>query len=604
MLVPILVHLFDFRRAKKLLFSSIQFISKFSTKAKSVSRLKYLLILSSRLFIFLSVIAFTYLIITIQGKSSELDIAIYYDNSFSSAVSSKGIMPIDFLTKGSIVYFDNDERQLRSVSDLVLSDPSLTDGTFNSRLSSVLSNGSNLTYVLSDFQLQDSDNLRSMLSDSSKRFHLAITQDINLARNVSVDTLYIQPNPDNLTELKIIVVFSVYNITDGNIVVKLMDSGKQLSSLVRDISELDILEFSIPKSEFGNYLIKIDGDDVVFDNSFYFSIGEQVKPWITIINESGFKFVDAVYGNSELFNRDFQSLSNLDYERLSKSSLIVLGGVKEIPSGIIEQLDVPLLIFPPGEIDKENYSGTLGISIEKSERLVLNELDIDFNHPLLRGVFDENNDEQDRQTANVFSRISGEYETIIPFRGGTPFLLKTNKAYFFNTSFIGEHDEFHTKALFLPILYQIAFSENNRIESAYLYPGDLLRIRGTASDTPPNIIGADYEVIPSFSSDGRDLILEIPSTIDPGFYTLVHAGDTLKNIAINIPKSESIMKAPTLEQLEKAFEDYDHVTVTSLSDKGGILNAGVNSKSSLWKYALILTLLFVLTETMLHRYLK
>lgn len=603
--MPILVHLFDFRRAKKLLFSSIQFISKFSTKAKSVSRLKYLLILSNRLLIFLSVIGFIFIILSFQGEYIESDIAVYYDNSYSSAIAfDERSKPIDFQTKGSILYFDNEERTLASSSSLTWNDPSTRKSNINSRLSRVLEEKVNSTYILSDFQLQEVSDLAALLGDSSKRFYLAVTRDINKNRNVSVDTLIIQPNPDNLAELKIIVEFNVFNMSEGNIVVKLMDSGSQLSSLVRDISELDILEFSISKSEFGDYEIRIDGDDVTFDNSFYFSIGEQLKPRITIINEASFRFVDEVYGNSELFNRDFQSLSNIDYESLSKSSLVVLGGVREIPSGIIEQLDVPFLIFVSEEIDQENYSKTLGVEVVRLENTSQRELNVDFNHPLLRGVFDQRNEEQNRQVANVFARISGEYETIIPFRGGTPFLLKANKAYFFNSSFIGGQDDFHTKALFLPLLYQIAFSENNRIESAYLYPGDLFRISGTATDTPPKIVGTDYEVIPSFSSDGRDLILEIPSSIDAGFYALIHAGDTIRNLSINIPKSESVMKAPTMEQLEKAFEDYGNVSVMSLSEERGVLNAEVNSQSSLWKYALILTLMFVLTETMLHRYLK
>ncbi|MEQ9305770.1 MAG: hypothetical protein RJQ14_17785 [Marinoscillum sp.] len=158
--------------------------------------------------------------------------------------------------------------------------------------------------------------------------------------------------------------------------------------------------------------------------------------------------------------------------------------------------------------------------------------------------------------------------------------------------------------MFLPLLYQIAFTENDKVESPYFYPGDFLSVKAQASDVPLKIKGDSYEQIPAFNSLGQDLILEIPEEIEPGVYTLIDGEDSLRNIAVNIPKRESIMMAPSLAELKDAFKDKENIKVMALSKNDDTLNPTMSSQSSLWKYALILTLLFVLTETMLHRFLK
>ena len=83
--IPIIIHLFHFKRFKTLYFSSLIFVKQIEQETKSVKKLKHLLILISRLLAFAAlVLAFAKPYIplsenTLQGKTT----AIYIDNSFS-----------------------------------------------------------------------------------------------------------------------------------------------------------------------------------------------------------------------------------------------------------------------------------------------------------------------------------------------------------------------------------------------------------------------------------------------------------------------------------------------------------------------------------------
>ena len=85
--IPIAVHLFNFRRYKKVYFSNIEKLEQIQTETRRQSTLRQLLILLCR------ILAITFLVLafaqpTIFDKTNTLkpganDVSIYIDNSFS-----------------------------------------------------------------------------------------------------------------------------------------------------------------------------------------------------------------------------------------------------------------------------------------------------------------------------------------------------------------------------------------------------------------------------------------------------------------------------------------------------------------------------------------
>lgn len=613
LLVPILVHLFDFRKAKKLYFSSVKFIVDLTTKTKSKSRLKYFLILTNRVVIFISVIVIIALLFggTNYVNRTEGIEGVYYDNSVSSSLNNtstrveNGIEQIKSNTN-SVLYFDNFGKSLLDNNSIV----SISDEKSQTRINtSVLFNRLNdnylgTSYLFSDFQSFDVTELRGQMIDSSKNFHLIITNNLNEIRNVGVDSLYLIPNQDNLSELSVLVDFNVFNMTSGSVVVKLMKGERQLSSIVKDVSELDIVRFDISKNSFGDFEIVIDGDDVDFDNSFHFIVGEKVKPNISILKSSKSDIIKAVYSNSNLFDVHIQDPNNLDYDLLKESDLVVISDLYMLPKSLQDQLkDIDFVLFPSDSVNLESYEDFTGVNLNSIDEGI-NETSVDSKHPLLKGVFEQTIENGAMPHDIALFRTNGNYEPIIEFRGGNAFLLKRNNVYFFNSSIKKSAIGFQSNALFLPILYQIAFSSAGSIETPYYYPGDRLVLAAKASDNPIKLVRNNYEIIPTFNSKGSQVIMELPEELVSGKYFTIQGADTLRRIAINIPKVESDMNSPTLEELNESFADMNNVTVSEIVEKNDNVVFASASQSSLWKYVLILTVFLILTETALHRYLR
>src|SRR6187431_3204710 len=93
--IPIIVHLFNFRRFKKIYFTNVRFLKEIKQDTRNRSRLKHLLILASRILavIFL-VLAFAQPFIPAKGSKAVAGakrVSVYIDNSFSmDAISSNG----------------------------------------------------------------------------------------------------------------------------------------------------------------------------------------------------------------------------------------------------------------------------------------------------------------------------------------------------------------------------------------------------------------------------------------------------------------------------------------------------------------------------------
>ncbi len=90
--IPIIIHLFNFRRYKKVYFSSIRFLKDVEETTKAQSQIKQLLILLSRILaITFLVLAFAQPYIPNESGLSENEkktISIYLDNSFSMQTSN------------------------------------------------------------------------------------------------------------------------------------------------------------------------------------------------------------------------------------------------------------------------------------------------------------------------------------------------------------------------------------------------------------------------------------------------------------------------------------------------------------------------------------
>src|ERR1035437_823298 len=97
--IPIIIHLFNFRRFKKVYFSDIRFLKEVKQQTQNRNRLRHLLILLARILaVSFLVFAFPQPFIPTKNKNATVEIqavSIYVDNSFSMENVSKNGMLLD-----------------------------------------------------------------------------------------------------------------------------------------------------------------------------------------------------------------------------------------------------------------------------------------------------------------------------------------------------------------------------------------------------------------------------------------------------------------------------------------------------------------------------
>src|ERR1041384_202051 len=83
--VPIIVHLFNFRKTTRIFFSNTRFLKQVKEETTQKRRLKQYLVLASRLlFLFFLVVAFAQPFLPAKDQlADQRNIVIYLDNSFS-----------------------------------------------------------------------------------------------------------------------------------------------------------------------------------------------------------------------------------------------------------------------------------------------------------------------------------------------------------------------------------------------------------------------------------------------------------------------------------------------------------------------------------------
>ena len=97
--IPIIIHLFNFRRYKKVYFSNVRFLKEVNEQTRSRSRLKHILVLIARL-LAIAFLVFAFTQPFIPGSASDAArgdriISVYIDNSFSMEVEGSGGMLLE-----------------------------------------------------------------------------------------------------------------------------------------------------------------------------------------------------------------------------------------------------------------------------------------------------------------------------------------------------------------------------------------------------------------------------------------------------------------------------------------------------------------------------
>lgn len=652
--IPIIIHLFNFRKTQRIYFSSNRFLRQVQEATTAKRKLKHYLILASRLlFLLFLVLTFSQPIIPASEQfSTNRNISLYLDNSLSMSVPVEEktraldvgmgyvrqvveIFPPDTryrLLTNDFAPFSNSYKTKAEILDLLsqvrLSPLSRSLAEISERFhnSSTVAKSDEVFWI-SDFQQSTIGLLQPSLYDSMQRWHLVpLTFQNNT--NIFIDSAYLE-NPFVVGGEKNTLHVRLRN--DGvkgieQLLVKLAINGIQTGTSSVNIAAKGMAQtsFDLTTGLTGISQATIGFNDypVSFDNEFYLALNftEKIRV-VEIKGKEAVTPVERVFGNKAVFSFRAYTVGNFNYSLLKEADLVVINGLDRLDGALSQSLrnyidEAGVLLFIPGSSpDVASYQNLLRIPAlaVREGAIVLAELDYpDFNNPFFENIFEERSTRLAMPQASKLLEWGNDRSAILRFKNEQPFLSmfnRTGKLYVMAAPLENASTSFHNSALFVPVMYRIAASGKKSELKPYYSLNEsfiTMRLDSLDGDQPLKLVG-NQEIVPAQRKMASQVIMELPRfTMSAGFYKVTYDRDTVGLLAFNLHQDESLLTQLTGQEVKQQLGNPATISIFEANSEEAFTNE-IKARylgTPLWKYALILALFFLLMEILLIRFLK
>lgn len=651
--IPVIIHLFNFRKTKRIYFSTTRFLKNVQEATTAKRKLKHYLILASRiLFLLFLVFAFAQPIIPASEEfSTNRNISIYLDNSLSMSVPvgektsalDAGIgyvkrivevFPPDTryrLLTNDFAPFSNSYKTKTEVIDLLtqvrLSPVSRSLHEVKERIQNLSrAQASGEVFWISDFQQSTVGSLNGTVYDSTQRWHLVpLTYQNNT--NIFIDTAYLE-NPFVVGGEKNTLHIRMRN--DGEkaveqLLVKLSVNGIQTGTASVNIAAKGLVESSFDLttglSGVSRATVSFNDYPVSFDNEFYLALNFSEKIRVLEIKDQNIVTpIERVFGNKQVFVFRSFTVSNFNYSLLDESDLVVVNGIDRFDASLSGSLRSyidkggALFVIPGKTPDASSYKSLLRIAtLNQVKATPLAELDYpDFKNPFFENIFEEKSVRLAMPQAAKLIDWGMDRSAILRFKNEQPYLSVFNqqgKVYLLGAPLENEFTTLHNSALFVPIMYRIAASGKKSEVKPYYSLNEsfiTLRLDSLQGEQPVKLVG-QQEIVPAQRKLADQIVMDLPRfTMNAGFYKVAHERDTVGLLAFNLNKYESLLGQYAGEAVKQQLGNPSGISIFEANSEEAFSNE-IKARylgKPLWKYALILALCFLLAEILLIRFLK
>ena len=664
--VPIIIHLFYFRRFKKVYFTNVRFLREVRDETNSARKLKNFLVLLMRcLAMAMLVLAFAQPFIPAKGavQRGQKSVSVYVDNSFSMRAESKEATLLDVAkirAKEIVQAYAPDDRfqvltndfegrhqrlvgrddALELIEQIAISPTTRSISKVLQRQKQALNTGAaehEIAYLLSDFQENTSD--PEGFRDTTLELNLVPMTAVQ-ERNISIDTLWFE-NPVKILNQPAKLVVQVSNRSDEP--AEEVRMSIHYDGQTKPVGELNInargtvtdtVSFNILKAGFQEGMLSISDFPIEFDNNYYFSF--EVSRSINVLEINGGTpsvSIKNSFAGAPYFKLDNNSPQSINYSDFGKYRLIILHEVKDISSGLASELKGfmsnggNVLIFPSENGNLESYSrflqsieaGNLG-ALDRTKRQVAS---INTEAAVFSDVF--LNKKANLRLPNTeanFKMASGRGEPILTYRDGTPMMAKYTHgegAAFFCASPLDVklNDLSRNGEIFVPMLFNLAISGTKAQKAAYTIGKDALleakhairasgetiyKLKGFSMEGQRE--GSVEEFIPEQRILGAKVQLTPQEQISSaGWYRLFLQQDsTLANYAFNYDRRESDLRYADMARI--AEELPSNFNLLDSNEETNFTNyvETRNQGIVLWRWCLLFSLLFLALEALLLRF--
>ena len=636
LIIPVIVHLFQLQRFKKIAFTNVQFLKKIRLETRKSSRLKKLLILATRILCFLALLfTFSQPYYSDKKNQNKKHNFIYLDNSMSLNTSNENGNElllatqkiIDYASENATYTFFTNDDQISNISKKELASYlkkikfSTINGTISDKIASIeyeiknKTNYSNESILISDFQ-----HFENISNDKFTNVTIPLSLvklNRNRKNNISIDSVFIKTA--SIDKNSISVVIKNQGETKENIPIALYNNSKLINkrSFSIEENEVKIIEFPILNlQKFKGKIQLTFNDTFLFDNSFYFTINTPKKTTVLNIGRTSNSFSKVFTKEDFLFTNS--TLDKLDYNLIQSQQLIILNQLKSI-TNVLETSILQfvkngghLLIVPDQNINITTYNSffskiTSG-SIFNYKKDSLKITDINFQHPLFIGVFSKQVTNFQYPSSSYSYNHNLEGNKILSFQNKTTFLQEiTNpfsKIYWFSSPLDYKSSNFINSPLIVPTLFNIGQQSLELAKPYYiLQEENTIEInKKIKKDEILKISNAGNSFIPlqqTYSSKVALTTNENPK--DVGFYDISLKKDTLATVAYNISPTESLLSYYDLDIIKK---ENKNIHVYSSVEE---LFKEINEKNEvqwLWRLFLAIAIVSLLLEILILKFFK
>lgn len=649
--IPIIIHLFNLVKPKKVIFSNINFLKEVELKSSRKVKFRHFLILISRiLFITALVLLFAQPVITSEantGNASRNYVSIYLDNSLSMGALNNDEQKLSYAIKeinkivdqyptnakfqlvdnnfnpNSLFYFRK-EKIKDMLTEVELSTKVKTAKEIYQR-QQALKNKENIEELdliwISDFQKSVFNDIEQIQKDTTNThylFNLGTTKQ----SNIYIDSLYLM-SPFVKKDVKTDLVMVLKN--DGeqdveNANVKITVGNREIAnnSLAIKAGAKEEMNMNFILDQVGevNAAIIISNDDVDFDNSFLLSIQVESELNILTITDSSVSKLSNVFKSEAMFNETVVKSNSIDYGKLNSFDVIFLDHLETIRPALADALarqqdKTAIVIIPKRTINTEAYQtlfGKLACSVVMNEATTSSQLMTpDFKNPFFKGVFEKEDAKMNMPKVTSKFDLRKTDQVILRTQAGKPSLAaytQKGKVYVFNSPLYEPESDFIVHSLIVPVMYKIAMNSTSKNRTLYT------TVNGSFQDIsiPDSVESVfqlqneDYKLIPDQKIKNRKLTLNLNANeVKTGFYKLMAGNTFVKTIAVNMDKSESLFEAVEIEKIQHLNDNKESaIDESSIAAQFEKLSVGI----PLWRYCLYLALVFLLVEIVLIRFYK
>ncbi len=662
LLIPIIIHLFNFRRYRKLPFSNIEFLKNITRQTRKQNKLKHLVVLLLRM----GAMAFVVLAFAnprLNSRSKNINtkvMAVYIDNSFSMMAEGERGMLFENareLVRSLTTHSGRDQRYLLQTNDfssgkqLLGSDEMLKQidqlkvtpatrmlSSVNQRQHKLLGKLKGVdSYWFSDFQ-QNSADFNHFAIDSTDDYYFFPLEEVQ-NKNIYIDSCYFTKPlvlPGKQAEMKVVLV----NTSAASYEKVLLTL--EIDDVQRAVAGVDLpafktievpLSFTTRNSGWQAGKLTIEDYPVTFDDNLYFAfqVSSRIKI-LDIYDGNPNQYMAAFYRSDSIFAWDATSYLQLNPTVFSNYSLIILDELPEVTSGLADALTRFVhqggnLLFVPsreGDLDADNHflklwkagsflKGDTAVTrvtgVKVSDELFKEGIHripenaalpmVNFHFPMQRGA-----------TSGAVS--------LLTLLNGDVFLVRKKEGngslYLLTAPVAKQVTDFAFNPLFASVMYGLAITTDKKSRLFYFMGDDeqvMLPLNTAYEDDNAVEIRqqhGDYRFIPGQLRQAGRTILQLHDGIArDGIYQVIKNDTVATLLAFNYSRRESDMHFFNRQKLDSVLQKGPLKHYTVLDGKMNNVREVINQQqkgAQFWKLFIIFAALLLLAEVLILRWWK